>query len=374
MTKSSTDAPPPAVALVHDWLVRWGGSESVLDSLCAILPDAPIHTLVHRPDARTRAVFEGRRVIPTLLDRLPGAGRHYRSAALLMPAIWRRTCAPATDLVVSSSHAFCKGVDTRGVTHVCYCHTPPRYLWDLRHEYAGRMMHRLSAPLARYLQRQDLEAAERVDHFVANSHFVAERIRRLYGREAQVVYPPVDVDRFVPHDRPRTHFLAGGRLVRYKRVDRAIAAANAGGLPLLVFGEGPDLPRLRAMAGATVRFAGACDDGQLLELMQSAIALVFPGVEDFGILPVEAQAAGTPVVALAEGGALETVTHQATGLLYGEDSVQALLDAMVEARDQRWRADACRRNAERFARPRFESELRAVLAEFGAPNAQASSA
>jgi glycosyltransferase involved in cell wall biosynthesis len=373
MTQNSTPATEPSVALVHEWLAGWGGSESVLASLCSIFPEAPVHTLVYRPDARIRATFERRQVIPTLLDRVPGAGNHYRWWVPLMPAIWNRTRAPATDLVISSSHAFSKGVDTRSVTHICYCHTPPRYIWDLRHEYVGGWARHLSAPLIAYLRRKDLQAAERVDHFVANSGFVAERIRRLYGREARVVYPPVDVDRFVPEERARRHFLAGGRLVRYKRVDRAVAAANAGGLPLIVFGEGPELPRLRAMAGPTVQFAGACDDEKLLELMRGAIALAFPGVEDFGILPVEAQAAGTPVIALAEGGARETIAHGETGVLYEEDSAEALLDAMVEASDRLWSVDACRRNAERFARPRFEAEFHALLTEFGAPRAQQSS-
>jgi len=355
----------PSAALVHEWLVRWGGSESVLASLSSILPEAPIHTLVHRPDQRVSAAFGGRDVIPTSLNRLPGAGRIYPTMLPLMPKVWRRTSVPATEFVVSSSHAFCKSVDTGDATHVCYCHTPPRYIWDLAHEYQSALVRRMSSPLLRYLREQDLEAARRVDHFIANSNFVAARIRRLYDRESRVVYPPVDVDRFVPGDRPRTHFLAGGRLVRYKRIDRAIEAANKGALPLVVFGEGPDRSRLVSMAGPTVQFVGACDDRALLGLMQSAIALIFPGVEDFGILPVETQAAGTPVVALAEGGALETVVHGTTGLLYDEDSVPSLLDALRSAQGCSWDAEDCRANAERFARSRFEDEMLEVLRDLG---------
>ena len=238
-------------------------------------------------------------------------------------------------------------------------------IWDLANEYQPALARPLSAPLLQHLRRRDLEAAQRVDHFIANSNFVAGRIRRLYDRESRVVYPPVDVDRFVRHDRPRTHFLAGGRLVRYKRIDRAIEAANQGALPLVVFGEGPDLIRLRSLAGPTVRFVGACDDPTLLRLIQSAIALVFPGVEDFGILPVETQAAGTPVVALAEGGALETVVDGTTGLLFDQDSVTCLLDAMLASQSRGWDPKACRANAERFSRSRFEEEMLEVLSDLG---------
>ena len=355
----------PPTALVHDWLVRWGGSESVLASLSSILPEASIHTLVHRPDDRVTATFGTREVIPTSLNQVPAAGRIYPAMLPLMPEVWRRTRIPATKLVVSSSHAFCKSVDSGDATHVCYCHTPPRYIWDLAHEYQPAFVRRMSEPLLRYLRGRDLEAARRVDHFLANSKFVAARIRRIYDRESRVVYPPVDVDRFVPGHGPRSHFLAGGRLVKYKRIDRAIEAANQGALPLVVFGEGPDRSRLRSMAGPTVRFVGACDDHALLGLMRSAIALVFPGVEDFGILPVETQAAGTPVVALAEGGALETVVHGTTGLLYEEDSVACLLDAMRTAQTGGWNSEDCRANAERFGRSRFEEEMLEVLSDLG---------
>lgn len=356
---------PPRAALVHEWLVRWGGSESVLVSLSRILGDAPIHTLVHHPDERVEAAFRGRVVRASGLTHLPGASRLYPAALPVMPDIWRRTQARAQELVLSSSHAFCKGIDTRGVTHVCYCHTPPRYLWDLSQEYVGEMSHVLARPLLGYLKARDREAADGVDHFIANSSFVADRIRRAYGRGAHVIYPPVDVQRFVPRELPRRHFLAGGRLVRYKRVDRAIAAANETSLPLIVFGDGPDRGRLEAMAGPSVRFVGPCTNDQLLELMQGAIALVFPGVEDFGILPVEAQAAGTPVVAFARGGAVETVADERTGVLYSEDSLECLSDAWITARDRHWDAAECRRNAERFSRRRFEREVIDFLTRIG---------
>lgn len=337
----------------------------MLASLGRILPSAPIHTLVHRPDQRVRETFRHHTIHASALSALPGAGRLYQLALPVMPDVWRRTRTEATELVVSSSHAFCKGVDTRGVTHVCYCHTPPRYLWDLSHEYHGGLSYSLAGPPIRYLRARDRESAEHVDHFIANSNYVADRIRRTYGREAKVIYPPVDVDRFVPKEQPRRHFLAGGRLVRYKRVDRAISAANATAQPLVVFGDGPDRNRLESMAGPTVRFVGQCSNEQLLDLMHTSIALIFPGVEDFGILPVEAQAAGTPVVALGQGGALETVADGTSGLLYAEDSLACLSDALETTRTQHWNPDDCRRNAERFSRPRFEHEVRVALRDIG---------
>jgi glycosyltransferase involved in cell wall biosynthesis len=355
----------PRTALVHEWLVRWGGSESVLASLSNILPNAPIHTLVHRPDPRVTAAFQGRNIVPTSLSRVPGAGRFYPAALPIMPALWRKARTLASDLVISSSHSFCKGIDTGSATHICYCHTPPRYIWDLRDEYQWRPLSHLSKPLVKYLQEKDREDAHSVDHFIANSEFVAMRIRRIYGREAQVIYPPVDIDQFIPGTASRRHFLAGGRLVRYKRIDRAVIAATKASLPLIVFGVGPDLSRLKSLAGPTVQFVGGCSAKTLLGLMQTAIALIFPGIEDFGILPVEVQATGTPVVALAQGGANETVINGATGLLYEEDSLECLLDSLKKVQHLNWNVQACRRNANRFARPRFEAEINSLLEGLG---------
>jgi len=279
-----------------------------------------------------------------------------------MPAVWRRFDLSGYDLVLSSSHAFAKAVRRPpGARHVCYCHTPPRYLWDLNRDYRRGLSSALRGPVLSWLRREDLRAAAGVDAFVANSRFVADRIGRTYGREATVVHPPVDV--LVP-ERPAAaplHWLAGGRLVAYKRIDRAVDAANRRNLPLVVFGDGPERRRLERRAGPTVRFVGRVGNRLLSDLFRTAHAYLFPGVEDFGILPVEAQAHGTPVVALGEGGVRETVVDGVTGVLYGEDSPEALLEAIDRFEGGRWDPEACRAQARRFGRDVFERDLSRTL-------------
>ena len=351
----------PRVALVHDWFATWGGSESVLESLSRIYPDAPIHLLLARPDARTTAAFEGREVRTTWLHRVPGIRHFYRMTLPLMPHVWASLDLNAFDVVVTSSHSMSKSVRVAHGVHVCYCHSPPRYLWDLNEEYRAGGAALLRGPVLDRLRRQDVRSAEGVDAFIANSRFVAERIERIYGRPSDVVYPPVDLDLFTPEPGTGAHYLAGGRLVAYKRIDRAIEAANRAALPLVVFGDGPERGRLEAMAGPTVRFPGRVSHDELRALLRDARGYVFPGIEDFGILPVEAQAAGRPVIALAEGGATETVVDGVTGTLYQDDSVDGLIDAWRRADARSWDPAACRSNAERFSRPRFEREVAEVI-------------
>lgn len=352
----------PKTALVHEWLVGWGGSESVLASFARLLPSAPIHTLVHVPDARVRDTFRSREIRTTWIHRLPGVERYYRYTLPLMPRAWRGVELGEAELVLSSSHAFCKGVRVPdGAVHVCYCHTPPRYLWDLADGYRQGGAWGLSGPLLAWLRRRDLEGAANVDHFLANSRFVAERVRRTYGRESTVVYPPVDVDAFPEPTGKGEYFLAGGRLVGYKRVDLAIRAANMGRLPLVVFGDGPERLKLEAMAGASVSFVGSVSQRELVALIRDAKAYLFPGIEDFGILPVEVQAGGRPVVALAKGGAPETVLEGETGALFADATPEALLDAVNRVGTLGDVAPACRRNAARFSRDRFEASMRLEL-------------
>lgn len=357
----------PRVALVHEWLVGWGGSESVLASLASVFPDAPIYTLVHHPDARVRATFQGRDIRTTFLQAMPFGARFYRHTLPLMPRAWASLDLQDFDLVISSSHSLCKGVRVRNdALHICYCHSPPRYLWDLNDAYRRGAAALLAGPLLRWLRRKDLEGARRVDRFIANSQYVAERIQRTYGRSAQVIHPPVDVDAF-PSSNPGTYFLAGGRLVAYKRVDLAVAAANAGGFALKVFGDGPERRRLEAMAGPTVKFTGAVDQQRLAELVSGCRAYLFPGIEDFGILPVEVQAGGRPVVALAAGGALETVVDGETGVLFHGETVDALLSAIARLEDLDCSPEACRAHAAAFGRPRFEREVAAAVRPSPAP-------
>ena len=358
----------PRATLVHEWMVAWGGSESVVASFARLFPDAALHTLVHAPDARVRETFAGTDVRATWLSRLPGVERYYRYTLPLMPHVWRGVDVGDVELVLSSSHAFCKGVRVpEGAVHVCYCHTPPRYLWDLAEGYRSGGAWALGGGMLRWLRNRDLEAASGVDRFLANSRFVAERIRRIYGRESTVVYPPVDVEAFAEPKGEGKYYLAGGRLVGYKRVDLAIEAANLGRLPLVVFGDGPERVRLQAMAGPTVSFVGTVSQQDLVELIRKARAYLFPGVEDFGILPVEAQAGGRPVVALAEGGALETVVDGVTGVLFPTPTAEALLAAVDRLGSVAPTPAACRENAARFGRARFEAEILREVAVSLAP-------
>lgn len=368
------------VALVHDWLVHWGGAESVLLSLARLFPQAPIYTLVHRPDERVAGAFEGRNIRTTALQRLPRVGRYYRSMLPLMPAAWRAVELDGFDLVISSSYSFSKGVRVPpGAWHICYCHTPPRYLWHMNAAYRKGQASLLRGRVLEWLRRQDREAAGGVDVFFANSTFVAGHIESTYGRHAPVVYPPVDVDDFgrrgggsTPYARdegdagaePGGYFLAGGRLVPYKRIDLAVEAAHRAGFRLVVFGDGPERRALEGLAGPTVEFVGEVGHARLLELMAGCRAYLFPGVEDFGILPVEVQAAGRPVVALGQGGALETVKDGVTGVLYDDESVEGLLGALEVFDERAWDPEACRRQAMPFARPRFEEEIVRHLAPY----------
>lgn len=333
------------VALVHDWLVGWGGAERVLQELAEMFPSAPIYTSVWAPDAKVARVFGDRDIRTTRLQTIFSAdearARQYRRLLPLMPAAFRALDLGAVDLVISSSHAFSKAVQRpRGAAHLCYCHTPPRYLWDLYHEYSPGWRGWVRAPAAAWLRRQDRQAAAGVDRFVANSETVAERIWRAYGVSAVVVSPPVDLGPFfsarrkppeaTPEDAP---FVAGGRMVAYKGLEIAIRAANASAQPLVVFGDGPERRHLEQISGPSVRFLGRVSDEALPGVLASARAFVFPAEEDFGILPVEALAAGTPVLAYARGGAAETVgavAAQGGGRLIESREIDVWAEAMLE--------------------------------------------
>lgn len=351
-------------ALVHEWLITWGGSESVVRSMTEILPDAPLHCGVWVPDARTREAFQEVDIRTTWLQKIPGAGRYYRWALPAMPAAFKALDLSGFDLVLSSSHAFAKGVQVDpGAVHVCYCHTPPRYLWDLADEYRAGVAGNLIRPFLPWLRRKDVEAAKGVTWFLANSGYVAERIRRIYGREAVVLHPPVDVDLFAPGGSvaSSSYFLAGGRMVVYKRLDRVVKAATLGGFPLKVFGDGPERAHLERLAGPTVEFVGPVSDAELVKLARGCEAFLFPGEEDFGILPVEIQAAGRPVLAWNRGGARETVVHGETGLLFEDSHPRGLVEAVEAFQRRRWSPEVCRNHALKFRREIFENRLRELL-------------
>ncbi|MEX2283314.1 MAG: glycosyltransferase [Gemmatimonadota bacterium] len=348
------------VALVHDWLIAMRGGERVLEQLALMFPDAEIFTLLCRRDALSPILRE--RVIHTSpLSRLPGARRFYRHALPFFPALVERFDLRGFDLVISSSHCVAKGVRVPAdVPHLCYCHTPMRYLYDQSAAYSDRF-----SPLVRAgfglvrprLQRWDRRTAQRVTAFVANSEHVRARIRTLYGRDADVVHPPVDVDRFVARNEREDYYVTTAALVPYKRVDLIVQAFNTLGRRLVVIGSGPEQKALQRSAAPNITFTGWIPDDQVADLLSRARAFVFAGVEDFGIALVEAQAAGAPVIAYARGGALETVVHGESGVLFGEQTTEALAGAVIASEQHTFSPAALRRHAQSFGAEHFRAAM-----------------
>ncbi len=359
------------VAVVHDWLTIPGGSEDVVIELLELFPQAELFTTVYDPRPWPEIVRE-RSVHATWLNRIPGASSQYPKLLGLMTSALRRFDLSGFDLVLSSSHACAKNVRVPGSTlHVCYCHTPMRYAWDealLQGEDIGRATRLVLPLLLRRLRRQDVEGAAGPDAIVANSRHVAERIRTHWGREAEVINPPVDVRRLLAMEREQEdYYLVFGRVVPYKRVDLAVRAAALLGRPLKVAGDGRALPALRAAAAGAERIEllGRVSDGERDRLLSGARALLFPGEEDFGIVPVEAQAAGLPVIAYGVGGATESVIDGVTGVLFGEQSERSLAAAIERFEGLSIDTAAVRANAERFGRERFRVEMAGAIERAG---------
>jgi len=340
------------VVFCHDWLTGMRGGERVLEALVARFPDAPIYTLFHNPSAICRAL-NAHPVRTSWLQRLPGIQSRYRYLLPLFPSAITSLRPPEADLLVSLSHCVAKAIrPARGARHLCYCFTPMRYAWLFQDEYLGRnpLKRAVARPLLAWLRQWDRRTAGRVDSYVAISRYVQERIRRFYGRESEVVYPPVDTVRWTPGPaRESGPFdLVASALVPYKRIDLAVAAYTRTGFPLKIVGTGTEAPRLRAHAGPNIEWLGWQSDDALLELYRACRLLVFPGEEDFGIVPLEAQACGRPVVAFGRGGVTETVADGATGLHFPEQTVSCLIDAVERAAARSWDPVEIRRHAEQF--------------------------
>jgi len=353
------------VALVHDWLTGLRGGEKVLEVLAELFPEAPIYTLFHVPGSAS-PVIESHPIRTAFTQKLPGARRYYRWYLPFFPWAVETFDLRGFDLVFSSSHCVAKGVMAApGSLHLCYCHTPMRYVWDRFPDYFGEGVaaQLLYGPVAHYLRWWDVSSAARVDAFVANSRYVADRIHRYYRREADaVIPPPVDTDFYVPADEePADYFLIVSALAPYKRLDLAIDAFNHRAEPLCIVGAGPEEARLRARAGPTVRFLGVVGASDLLRLYQRTRAFLLPGVEDFGIAPLESQACGRPVIAFAAGGALETVKDGETGVLFAEQTPQALSGAVDKLSTLRFNKLVLRNNALAFSRERFKREIQAFV-------------
>lgn len=357
-------------ALLHHWLVGMRGGEKVFQELAALFPSAPIHTLVARPE-KLDPDLQGREIIPSALQKLPGAAANHTRMLPLFPWAARSIrIDEEADFVLCSDAAVIKGAPVpEKAKLVCYCHSPPRYLWDLQQEYAerasnlglvGRTVFRLVAPRVREFDRL---AAQRADVFVANSRFVAERIKRCYGKESAVVHPFVDLENFTPaaSDARGDFYLIVSQLVPYKRVDLAIDAFNKSGKRLIIIGEGPEQEALQQQAGRSIEFLGAQSVNVLREHYQRCRALIFPGVEDFGITPLEAMASGRPVIAYSKGGVSESVLARQTGLFFHDQTTQALASAVEEFEGRDWSPSVCRDRSEQFSRRRFRDEMLCVL-------------
>lgn len=349
------------VALVHDWLVTAGGAEKVLWQFHLLFPDAPIYTLVYDP-ACGNGMFRECDVRTTWLQKIPGATKLYKNMLTLMPSAWERLDLTEYDLVLSSCSSCAKGVITRpDAKHICYCHTPTRYIWDFYYTYlqnAGFLKRLLMPPLIHKMRIWDQLAAERVDHFISNSNYIAQRIQKYYRRQAVTVYPPVHINDY-PIAEAEDYYLVVSRFVYYKRIDLAVLACNKLGKKLVIVGGGDEEKKLRAMAGPTIEFVGRVDDDKMMQCYIHAKAFLFPGEEDFGITPVEAQSAGCPVLAYGKGGALETVLDGKTGLFFEEQTVDSLASCI-----QRFEQDGVgcdrkqiREHSLRFGEERFRGEI-----------------
>lgn len=350
------------VALVHDWLVTAGGAEKVLWQFHLLFPDAPIYTLVYDP-ACGNGMFKECDIRTTWLQKFPMATKLYKNMLTLMPGAWERLDLTEYDLVLSSCSSCCKGVITRpDAVHICYCHTPTRYIWDFYYQYlknAGSFKRLVMPGMIHKMRLWDRQAADRVDYFVSNSDFIAQRIQKYYRRKATTIYPPVHINDYPLVEQPDDYYLIVSRFVYYKRIDLAVEACTRLGKKLVIIGGGDEEKKLRAIAGPTVTFAGRVSDEEMMQYYSHAKAFLFPGEEDFGITPVEAQSAGCPVLAYGRGGALETVLGGKTGLFFSEQTAESLMECITrfEVKGVEYSRADIRQHSLGFSEERFRREI-----------------
>jgi glycosyltransferase involved in cell wall biosynthesis len=356
------------VAIIHYWLVGMRGGEKVVEALCEMFPQADIFTHVCVPEMISKTIRQ-HKIVPTFINSLPRAGRMYKTYLPLMPMALEQLDLRGYDLVISSESGPAKGViPPADALHICYCHSPMRYIWNMYHDYrdgAGRITRLLMPPLSHYLRMWDVTSAVRVDSFVANSHNVAKRIRRYYGAESVVIHPPVDTTSFLiaPPSELEDYYLMAGELVSYKRPDLAVRAFNDMKLKLVVIGGGEMLNEIRRLAGPTIRVLGPQPFDVLRQHYARCRALVFPGEEDFGMVPVEAMASGRPVIAFGRGGAIETVAHPLAGIFFNEQTVEAISAAVQTMASIDTDPEKIAQHAQQFGRDQFFQKMRAHIDE-----------
>lgn len=351
------------VALVHDWLTNFGGAERVVESFHRLFPEAPIYTVLY-DQSRMPESFQSMDIRTSFLQMVPFAKKKHQLLLQFMPLAVEQFDLSNYDLVLSSSTCCAKGIITRaGTCHISYCNTPMRYAWDFYHEYTGKQGLLLRGYVAWQMNRirqWDCLSANRVDYFLANSRNVARRIKKHYRRDSYVIYPPVDTDFYKPSGNERNYFLCGGRLVKYKRIDLAVEAFSRLKLPLWVAGDGEEYKSLKKLAGSSIKFLGKVNDSELRSLYQQCRAFVFSGEEDFGIMPLEAQACGRPVIALGKGGVLETVIGGQTGLFFEHQTVDSLVEAVRRYIEEEagFSPQQITAHARSFGKERFKMEIR----------------
>ncbi|HEX4923915.1 MAG TPA: glycosyltransferase [Bdellovibrionales bacterium] len=360
------------VALLHDWLTGYRGGEKVLEVICELYPQAPLYTLVHVKGS-VPPVIENRPIHTSFLQHMPAAKSKYRHYLPLFPAAAETMGIKGYDLIISTSHAVAKSVRKHGALHWCFIHSPMRYVWDRFDDYFGaELVGRLPSklffrPIANALRAYDRATSGRVDHFAANSTFVAERVRKFYGREAEVLFAPTDIGRFGRLERkPEDFYLFFSALVPYKKADHAVRACAELGRKLVVLGKGPELAKLKRLANPKwVQFLETPSDELVNGHYERARALLYPGIEDLGIVPIEASAAGLPVIAFGEGGILDTQTA-ATAVLYKPQTVEGLKQAILdfESRSQTFSLEAMKQQAAKFSKERFKTRVEDSIARF----------
>jgi glycosyltransferase involved in cell wall biosynthesis len=356
---------PTKVALIHDWLLGLRGGERVLEAICELYPEAEIFTLFHTP-GEVGPIIERHRITASFLNNFPRKKRWYRHLLPLFPLAIERFDLSRFDLVISSSHCVAKGIlPSPKAVHVCYCHTPMRYAWDRYGDYfLGGATEPFLVPFIHYLRMWDVTSSARVDHYVANSEWVAHRIQKYYRRESSVVNPFVDLEQitFVPQAR-EDYYLVVSAFAPYKRIDLAIEACNRLERRLIIVGEGQEADKLKRLSGKTVEFAGRLDRQKLWGLYSRAKALLFPGEEDFGITPLESMACGTPVIALARGGVTESVLAGETGMFFQEPNVESLVQTILafEHLPRPIEPAVCRQRAENFSKSDFQRKFSAEV-------------